>query len=135
MTEMHETQQGSPPPPPSAQQAPPDKDARLWGMLCHLAALAVFLGIPFANILGPLVIWLIKKNDFPFVDQQGKSALNFQISMAIYAIAAFPLTFVLIGIPLLIAIVVVDLIMVILASVKANNGLSFKYPLSIKFFK
>ncbi len=133
MTEMHGTEQGVPQPP--LQQTPVEKDARTWGMFCHLAALAAFVGIPFGNILGPLVIWLIKKNDYPFVDQQGKSALNFQISMAIYAIIPFLLVFVVIGIPLLIALGVADLIMVILAAVKANNGESYKYPLSIKFIK
>jgi len=133
MTEMHGTEQGVPQPP--LQQTPVEKDARTWGTICHLAALAAFIGIPFGNVLGPLVIWLIKKNEYPFVDQQGKSALNFQISMAIYAVVALILCLVFIGFPLLMAIGLVDLILVILAAVKASNGESYKYPLAIKFFK
>jgi uncharacterized Tic20 family protein len=63
-----------------------DKDARNWAIVCHLSAFLVFLRIPFGNILGPLTIWLIKRNDYAFVNDQGKAALNFQISMTLYAI-------------------------------------------------
>jgi hypothetical protein len=141
MTETHGTEQGLPQPP--LQQAPPDKDARTWGAICHLAAMVVLLCIPFGNVLGPLVVWLMKRNDHPFIDQQGKSALNFQISVAIYSVGVFilllPLIIFVVGIfiavPLLLAIVVVDLILVILAAVKAHDGQTFKYPLTIKFIK
>ena len=111
------------------------KDARTWGMLCHLAALVFIVGIPFGNILGPLVVWLIKKQEYPLVDREGKKALNFQISMAIYAIVPLLLIIVLIGIPLLILLGLADLILVIMASVKTSNGEDYNYPLSIKFFK
>ena len=57
-------------------------------MLCHLTALLGIIGIPFGNIVGPLIIWLLKKNVYPFVNEQGKESLNFQISMTIYALAA-----------------------------------------------
>lgn len=112
-----------------------EKQSRLWGMLCHLSALAGFIGIPFGNILGPLIIWLIKKNDFPFVDQQGKEALNFQISLTIYGIVAALLIFVVIGIFLLIGLGVFGLIMVIIASIKANQGESYRYPITIRIIK
>lgn len=111
------------------------KDARTWGMLCHLAALVFIVGIPFGNILGPLVVWLIKKQEYPLVDREGKKSLNFQISMAIYAIVPLLLIIVLIGIPLLILLGLADLILVIMASVKTSNGEDYNYPLSIKFFK
>jgi uncharacterized Tic20 family protein len=65
-----------PTPPPS-----PESQARMWNMLCHLSALAGFIGIPFGNILGPLIVWQIKKNEFPSVDVHGKAALNFQITV------------------------------------------------------
>jgi len=52
---------------------------RNWGMLCHLMAFAGLLGIPFGHLLGPLIIWLLKKNDHPYIDAQGKASLNFQI--------------------------------------------------------
>ncbi len=112
-----------------------DKQARNWGMLCHLTALAALLGIPFGHLLGPLVVWLIKKNEYPFVDEQGKESLNFQISVTIYSLPLFILIFVLVGIPLLIALFVVDVILVIVAAVKASNGESYRYPLTIRFIK
>jgi len=128
-----------PAPAPADQGSPPAKgknnEEYTWGMACHLSALAAFIGIPFGHILGPLVVWLIKRDQFPFVDAQGKEALNFQISMTIYAIVAFILCFVLIGIPLLIAIGILDLILVIVAAVKASTGQSYRYPLAIRFIR
>jgi len=112
-----------------------EKDARMWGMLCHLTALVMLLGIPLGNIIGPLVVWLIKRNDYPFVDEQGKESLNFQISMTIYAIVAALLALFCVGIPLLIGLVIADLILVIIASVKISNGEEFRYPCTIRFFK
>ena len=112
-----------------------EKDKRLWGMLCHLTALIAFVGIPLGNILGPLVIWLIKRNEIPAVDIEGKESLNFQISMTIYSIVAVLLCVVLIGFLLLIPLLLLNLILVIVASVKTNNGETFKYPLSIQFFR
>lgn len=111
------------------------KDERLWGMLCHLTALVAVLGIPFGNIVGPLVVWLIKKNSSPFVDEQGKNSLNFQITVAIACLVSIPLMFLGIGILLLVAIGIADLVFVILASVKANQGESYKYPVMLKFIK
>lgn len=111
------------------------KKAHTWGMLCHLTALVAFVGVPFGHIIGPLVIWLIKKNEFPFVDEQGKESLNFQISMSIYAIVAGILCFIFIGFILLGVIIIVVLVLVIIASVKASNGESYRYPFTIRFFK
>jgi len=65
-----------------------EKEAYMWGMLCHLAAFAAYLGIPFGHIIGPVMVWLIKRNDYPFVDECGREALNFNISMTIYGIVA-----------------------------------------------
>lgn len=112
-----------------------EKDARLWGMLCHLTALSLFIGVPFGNILGPLVVWLIKKEEFPFVDDQGKESLNFQVSITIYAAVSGILVFVIIGIPLLIALAVLSLVLVVMASLKANDGVPYRYPLTIRFFR
>ena len=117
-------------------QAPNDQNQdRLWPMLCHLTALVGLIGVPFGNILGPLVIWLLKKNEMPTVDQQGKESLNFQISMAIYGIIAGLLVFVIIGIPLLIGLAITDVVLVIIASIKVNNGEAFTYPLAIRIIK
>ena len=102
------------------------------GMLCHLLALAGYI-IPFGNIIGPLIIWLIKKDESAYVSKNGKLSLNFQISVTIYALVAGLLTVILIGIPILIAVMVFNVVMIILASVKVNKGEEFKYPLSITF--
>jgi uncharacterized Tic20 family protein len=111
-----------------------NKDARLWGMLCHLGALAGYI-IPMGNIIGPLVFWLIKKNDYPFVDEQGKEALNFQITATIAILICIPLFFVIIGIPLLFAVGIADLVLVIIATIKANNGEHYRYPFAIRLIK
>ena len=123
--------------PPQAQTAPrdPEKDSRMWGMFCHLAAFVGLLGVPLGCILGPLVVWLIKKEDYPFVDQQGKESINFQISMTIYMFVSAVLIIVIIGFLLLAALIILDVVMVILAAIKANEGKSFRYPLTIRFLK
>lgn len=69
-----------------------NKDARMWGMLAHLSCLVCYLGVP--SFLGPLVVWLIKKEEYPFVDDQGKEALNFHICVMIVAAIAIPAIFV-----------------------------------------
>lgn len=108
------------------------QDEKMWGMFVHLSALAGYI-IPLGSIIGPLVIWSIKKEEYPFVDDQGKEALNFNISMIIYYIASAILIFIVIGILMLIALGIFQLIMIIIASVKANNGETFRYPMTIRF--
>lgn len=104
-------------------------------MLCHLLALSGFIGIPFGHILGPLILWLIKKEEYPLVNREGKKALNFQISMTLYGLIAGILCFILIGFVLIAALVVAEIILVIIASVKTHNGEDFTYPLTIQFLK
>jgi uncharacterized Tic20 family protein len=112
---------------------PVDKrDERMWAMFCHLSGLAGYV-FPFGNIIAPLVIWILKKEEFPLVNDQGKEAINFQISMTIYIIAAIILIFLIIGIPLLIILGLFDLLMIIIASIKANEGVEYRYPLTIRF--
>ncbi|HUU22870.1 MAG TPA: DUF4870 domain-containing protein [Phycisphaerae bacterium] len=102
-------------------------------MFCHLGGLAFVLVIPFANVIAPLIFWLIQKDKHPFVDREGKEALNFQISISIYAVACGLLVFAVIGLFLLPALMVFNVVMIILAAVKANNGEHFHYPLTIRF--
>ena len=112
-----------------------NKEACMWAMFCHLAGLCVFV-VPFVgNIVGPLILWQIKKDEYPFVDEQGKGAVNFQISMTIYGLISVALSFVCIGIFLLAAVGVVDLVFLLIAAVKANNGQHYRYPLTIRFIK
>ncbi|MHC4249918.1 MAG: DUF4870 domain-containing protein [Planctomycetota bacterium] len=110
-----------------------EKEAWKYGMFCHLAAFAALLGVPFGNIIGPLVVWLLKKEDHPFIDEQGRASLNFQISMTIYSAAAVILVFVIIGVPILLGLVIYNFIMVVMASIKASEGKTQRYPLSIRF--
>lgn len=104
-----------------------------WGMLCHLTSLSGYLGVPFGNILGPLIIWLIKKEESSFVDDQGREALNFQISMMIYGIVSAVLILLIIGIFLLIAIWIISLVFTVIAAVKTKDGEVYRYPLTIRF--
>jgi hypothetical protein len=109
-------------------------DQRTMGMLCHLAAFAGYV-IPFGNFVGPLIIWLMKKEEMPFVDEQGKESLNFQITVTIAMIVCFVLVFVFIGFLLLPAVAIASLIFMIIAAVKANSGEHYRYPLTIRFIK
>jgi len=104
-------------------------------MLCHLSALVAYIGVPLGHVIGPLVVWLIKKDQYSLVDDQGKEALNFQISVTIYGIAAGLLIFLLIGFVLLPAVIIFDLVMTIVGAVKANQGIAYRYPLCIRFVK
>lgn len=111
------------------------KEEQNWAMGCHLAALAGFL-VPFGNIVGPLVIWLIKRGEMPMVDRHGKEALNFQITVSIAFLICIPLMFVLIGIPLMFAVAIAALILTIMAAVKVSNGdFEYKYPFAIRLLK
>lgn len=110
-------------------------DERLWGMLCHLVALSGFIVPPIGFILGPLIVWLIKKDQYAFVNDQGKESLNFQISMLIYMSVSVLLFFVLIGFVMLFILIVMEFVLVIVASVAANEGKPYRYPLTIRFIK
>jgi uncharacterized protein len=104
------------------------KDARTFAMLAHLLAI-------FTSFVGPLVIWLVKKDEHPFVDEQGKEALNFQITVAIAWVVAGLLSFLCIGFLLFPAVWVVNLIFCIMACVAVNKGEHYRYPVSIRFIK
>ena len=111
------------------------KDVRNWAMLCHLSALVGLLGNGIGFFLGPLIVWLIKKEEHPFIDEQGKEAVNFQITMFIAFMIALVLSFVLIGIPLLVALGVLEIVFPIIAAIQASNGTHYRYPLAIRFIK
>jgi uncharacterized Tic20 family protein len=113
----------------------PRRDDRMWAMICHLSALCGFIGVPFGHILGPLVVWLMKRDESPFIDAHGKEALNFQMSMTIYLIIAAFFSLFLIGIPFLIGLIIAGVVFVVVAGVKANDGFYYKYPITIRFLK
>lgn len=107
---------------------------RNWAMACHLAAFAGYF-IPFGHILGPLVVLLFKGESHPFVNAQGREALNFQISITLYLLVAALLIAVVIGVFLIAALALFDFIFIIVATVKAKNGETYRYPLTIRFIK
>jgi uncharacterized Tic20 family protein len=115
-----------------AKATPENRDERMWAMFCHLAGLAGFI-FPFGNVIAPLIIWLVKKEEYELVNDQGKEALNFQISMTIYILASVILIILVIGIALLIILGLFSLIVVIIAAIKANEGERYRYPLTIRF--
>jgi uncharacterized Tic20 family protein len=124
-----ETQQ---PPVLPATEAKADHTA---GMLCHLLSLTLLIGVPLGNILGPLIIWLIKRDEDPFVDLCGKESLNFQISMTIYMMIAGILIFFIVGLFMIPGLMILNIVYTIIAAIKASKGTSYTYPLSIRFIK
>jgi hypothetical protein len=112
----------------------PNEEERTWAMLCHFSVFSMFV-FPFGNILAPLIIWLIKKEEMPFVENQSKEVLNFQISMTIYAAVAFLLIIILVGIPILIGLGICNVVMTIVAAIKANEGENYRYPINLRMIK
>lgn len=103
-------------------------------MLCHASAL---LGLFFhflGHLLGPFIVWLVKRGDSPEIDAHGKESLNFQLSMLIYDAIAAVLCVLLIGIPILIALWIMNTLLVIIASIRASEGQLYRYPFTIRFF-
>lgn len=112
----------------------PGSEERNWAVGAHLSALlGAFTGI--GAILGPLIVWLIKKDTMPFVDDQGKEALNFQITVLLAAIVCVVLMLVAIGFLLLVVLSIADLIFIIIAAVKASEGVAYRYPLNLRLIK
>lgn len=105
----------------------PSADVRQWAMFCHLAAFCGLL-FPFGNLLGPLIIWQWKRELDPFIDAQGKESLNFQITVTIAYVICIALFIILIGFALLGLLVVAAAILMIIASVKVNEGQAYRYP-------
>jgi len=106
-------------------------EERTWGMVAHLAALAGLV-FPFGNILGPLIVWLARRDESQFVGDQAKEALNFNITVALGALACFVLLWVLIGILLFAPLVLYWLIMTIVAAAKASEGIRYHYPFALR---
>lgn len=123
----------------AAGNAIPAGEKRYWGMelnsfcmLMHLASLGNFL-VPFGGLILQIVMWATQKGESDTIDIHGKIVLNWYISLFIYSIISVLLIFVIIGIPLLIALFICDLVFAIMGAVKANNGVVWRYPLSIRF--
>ncbi len=137
---------------------PPDVTARNWSTVCHLSALAIFFGAPFGNILGPLIVYLIKKDDDPFIAFAGRESLNFQIFISIcwfILVVAYAATFIsaiLLVVhgsaakvypPFLVLAILLcflllgifDFVSVVIAAVRANKGEQYRYPITVRFVR
>lgn len=111
------------------------KQEQNWAMLCHLSALSGFL-FPFGNLIGPLVVWLLKRAEMPQVEHHGKESLNFQISVTIAALICIPLMFVLIGFALIFVVAIGALVLTVMATVKVSNGdFGYRYPFTLRLLK
>lgn len=109
-----------------------DQDSKNMGLLSHLLTFCGYV-FPFGNILGPLVIYLTKKDQSDFVRHHSAEALNFQISLTIYVIISAILVFVIIGIFFLIILAIMDIVLTIVAAIKASDGVYYRYPITIRF--
>jgi len=126
-----ETSYPSPPP----LTAPALTNVRSWNALCHASALlGVLVHFP-GHLLGPLIVWLWKRDESPEIDAHGKEALNFQISMLIYNVIAAIFCLVLIGFLFLAVLWVLNAVFVIIASIQASDGKFYRYPMTIRFLQ
>ena len=110
----------------------PESEANMWGMILHLSVFAGYV-VPFAGLVAPIVIWQLKKDEFPIIDAHGKNQLNWMISMLIYSALASLMVLIFIGFLLLPVLAVAAIVLPIIAAIKANNGEVWPYPLSIRF--
>lgn len=111
-----------------------DRDARQWAFFLHFSQYAHVM-IPLGGIILPVVLWQLKKDEYPGVDTHGKNVVNWAISMFLYMLVGIPLCFVLIGIPLVILLLIAGLVCPLIGALKANNGEIWSYPGAIPFFK
>jgi len=119
---------------PNPVAAVPTQDEKTWGMLAHLTAFSGFL-VPLGSVIGPLVVWLVKRDQSAFVADQGKEALNFNISVLLAALICGVLVFILVGILLGVALFIFWLAMTIVAAIKANEGVRYRYPFTLRLVK
>ncbi len=110
-------------------------DTRTWTVLCHASALIGFVVPGVGHLLAPLIVWLIKRGESSDVDAHGKESLNFQISMLFYAIISGILCLIVIGFALLAILHVLNVVFVIIASIKASEGKLYRYPLTLRLIK
>lgn len=105
-----------------------------WAMFCHLGGLCGYF-IPFGNIIVPLVLWLIKRDEYSAVNYHGKEAINFNISISIYALISALLCLLLIGFVFLFALAIFQIAFIIVATIEASKGNLYHYPVTIRFIK
>ncbi len=133
---------------------PPAPDSnRSWAIGCHLSPMLAFVGLPLAHLLGPLVIWLLKKHESAYLDEQGREALNFHLSVTVYflgliflgvlpgalvlsmgrVLAPLGIAWIALSVFGILMLLILDFVMIIVAAVKTSEGTRFRYPLTIRF--
>lgn len=105
-----------------------DEDEQMWGLLLHLSAFAGFL-IPFGNLIGPIIIWQVKKDESNFLDEVGREAVNFQIAITIYTFVSALLIPVFIGLLLIVAVALGMIVFTVIAAIKASDGECYRFPM------
>ncbi|HVT32150.1 MAG TPA: DUF4870 domain-containing protein [Rhodanobacteraceae bacterium] len=139
MSDNENVTPSAPPPQPTAA-APTDADERTWALLGHLSAFSAFI-TGLGCVIGPLIVWLVKRDTMPFAGEQALEALNFNITAIIAAVALGAFTLITLGIgalltvPLALALFLGWFVLTIVAAVKANNGEHYRYPFSIRLVK
>lgn len=116
----------TPPQPPALPHYAVTQDEKTLGIVMHVLCL---VGFP---ILGPLIVWLVKKDQSSYLDRQGRELLNFQLSYLLYAFLSALLCFILIGIPLLFAVGIATIVLTIIGIVNASEGKVYRFPLTIR---
>jgi len=103
----------------------------MWG---HLSALAGYV-IPLGGLFGPLILWLVNRDRHSFIDEQGKEAVNFRLTMYLYYMASLVLVLVVIGLALVPLLCLVDLLLIIVAGIRTSRGEHFRYPLTVRIIR
>jgi uncharacterized Tic20 family protein len=117
--------------PPEKPGASPSTDDRTWGMLAHLSSL-IAMTVGGMSFLGPLIVWLVKKDQSPFVADQAKEALNFQIACFIASLICVALAIVIIGFFLMPLVIIGNIVFSIIAAMEAYKGVAYRYPYTIR---
>jgi uncharacterized protein len=145
-----------------------DPSVRRWGSGCHLAGLfsvllCAFMPIPFLGALPPYIVWKLGRDRHPFIDEQGREAINFQISMTVYLLVSVILWILIAfttcmaafsgvnavqsavsslfpwilfsGLVILVVFAVFMMATIVFAAIKANQGQSYRYPFTIRFLQ
>jgi uncharacterized protein len=111
-----------------------DQAVRNTAVAAHLSTFAGLV-VPFGSVIGPLAVWLTRRDRDPFIDDAGREALNFGISIAIYGAVALVATLMLVGIPLLVVGVIAWVVLASLAAAKASQGQAYRYPLTMRLVR
>ena len=118
----------------AARAATVDETVRTTAAVVHLSTFAGLI-VPFGSVIGPLAVWLTRRDRDPFIDQAGREALNFGITIAIYGTVLVVAALMLVGIPLLAIGVVAWVVLASLAAVKASQGQPYRYPLTLRLIR